>query len=57
MKDWKSIASANELQIPDADLERSRAPLEALEAAFRPLAATIPHETEPAVMYQPEDGE
>ena len=51
MKDWKKIASANNLNIPDADLERITASLDALEAAFRPLVKSIPHEVEPAVTF------
>ena len=59
MKDWKKIASAQGLNIPDADLERVAPPLETLEAAFRPLVKTIPHDVEPAVTFTipPEDGQ
>ncbi len=54
MKDWKAIAAGSNLAIPPADLERVAGSLDALEAAFRPLAARIPHSTEPALVYQPE---
>jgi hypothetical protein len=54
MKDWKGIAAASNLAIPAADLERITGSLDALEAAFRPLAAAIPHLCEPALVYQPE---
>lgn len=54
MKDWKAIAAGSNLAIPQADLDRVADALGALEAAFRPLAARIPHATEPAVVYQPE---
>jgi hypothetical protein len=58
MTDWKSIAKARQLNIPAADLERIAAPLEILEKAFRPLVKTIPHEVEPAILFQAvEDGE
>ena len=59
MKDWKGIASANRLDIPAADLERIAPALDALEAAFRPLAQSIPHAVEPAVTFRldPEEGE
>ena len=49
--DWKALARARGLDIPDADLERIVAPLEVLERAFRPLAGTIPHEVEPAITF------
>ncbi|MEX2263530.1 MAG: hypothetical protein WD696_16350 [Bryobacteraceae bacterium] len=51
MTDWKKIAEARGLNIPAADLERIAPSLDALEAAFRPLTASIPHETEPAVVF------
>jgi hypothetical protein len=50
-RDWKAVARALALEIPEADLDRITPALEALEAAFRPLAAEIPHETEPAVLF------
>lgn len=49
MKNWESIASGNGLELPAGQLAKIKIPLDALEAAFRPLIATIPHETEPAV--------
>jgi len=52
MTDWKSIAKARLLNIPEADLQRIAAPLDALEAAFRPLAAALPAHVEPAVMFR-----
>lgn len=48
MKDWNLLASALEPHIPEADLERAKASLDAVETAFRPLTRTIPFETEPA---------
>ena len=49
MKQWKNIAEAAGLEIPD--MERIVPALDALEAAFRPLAKTIPHDVEPAVIF------
>ena len=49
MKDWKKISEAAGLNIPD--MERIAGPLSALEASFRPLLATVPHDAEPAVIF------
>jgi hypothetical protein len=59
MKDWNKIAAANNLTIPDADLERIRPSLDQLEAAFRPMVKNIPHEIEPDITFviPPEAGE
>ena len=51
MKDWNKIAAASNLAIPDADLERIRPSLDQLEAAFRPMVKTIPHEVEPDITF------
>jgi hypothetical protein len=51
MKDWKKIAQAHNLSIPDADLDRILPSLDQLEAAFRPLAGGVPHEVEPAITF------
>jgi len=50
-KDWKKIARANGLSIPDAALERIAESLDALESGFRPLARALPPETEPAFAF------
>lgn len=50
MKDWKLLATALDLGIPEAGLEKIRAPLQVLEDSFRPLVASIPLETEPAYL-------
>ncbi len=50
-RDWKAVAGALAPDIPETDLDRITPALDALEAAFRPLAAEIPHETEPAVVF------
>jgi len=59
MKNWKRIAEANELRIPEPDLDRIAPALDALEAAFRPLTKNIPDDVEPAVAFYvfPESGE
>lgn len=49
MKQWKQIAAASGLDIPD--MERIIPALDALEAAFRPLAQSISHDVEPAVVF------
>jgi len=49
MKQWKQIADAASLAIPD--MERIIPALDALEAAFRPLVKTIPHDAEPAIIF------
>jgi len=50
--DWKALARARGLDIPDADLERMVGPLEGLERAFRPLTLAIPHDVEPAITFR-----
>jgi hypothetical protein len=49
--DWKSLAKARQLNIPDEALERVSGPLDGLERAFRPLVATILDEVEPAIIF------
>jgi len=55
MKNWKQMAEAAGLAIPD--IERIKPALDGLEAAFRPLVKTIPHDVEPALIFRaaPED--
>ena len=50
MKQWKEIAQATGLEIPA--MERIIPALDALEAAFRPLVKTIPHDVEPALIFR-----
>jgi hypothetical protein len=59
MKNWKKIAEAHDLRIPETDLERVAPALDNLEIAFRPLTKTIPDDIEPAVTFRvfPESGE
>ncbi|MCW5981286.1 MAG: hypothetical protein KIT09_24595 [Bryobacteraceae bacterium] len=57
MRNWKAIAAGLGPPIPEDDIARASGPLEALEAAFRPLAQAIPPETEPAylMLVEPEE--
>ena len=59
MKNWKKVAEAYDLRIPDVDLERIAPSLDGLESAFRPLTKTIPDDVEPAITFRipPESGE
>lgn len=59
MKNWKKVAEAYDLRIPDSDLERIAPSLDGLESAFRPLTKTIPDGVEPAITFRilPENGE
>jgi hypothetical protein len=53
MKNWKSIAHGNQLDLTPEELDRAATALDALESAFRPLVATIPHDVEPAINLLP----
>ena len=57
MKDWNKIAAALAPDIPEADAEKIRPTLEALEAAFRPLLKdlTLELETSYTQMLQPQE--
>jgi hypothetical protein len=59
MKNWKKLAEANDLRIPESDIEGIAASLDTLESAFRPLTKNIPDDVEPAVTFYviPEIGE
>ncbi|MDP2997610.1 MAG: hypothetical protein Q8N47_08980 [Bryobacterales bacterium] len=50
-RDWKTLARALALDIPDPDLDKITPALDALETSFRPLAANVPHLVEPAVVF------
>lgn len=47
-RDWKTAAQALAPDIPADAIEKIAPSLDKLEAAFRPLPARIPLETEPA---------
>ena len=51
MKDWKKIAEASELRIPEADFARITPALDTLEKSFRPLVASLPSTLEPAFIF------
>lgn len=53
MKNWKAIAESQDFGIPD--VSRLTPALDALEAAFRPLVKTIPHDVEPALSFRAAD--
>lgn len=57
MKNWKLAAEALNLGIPESELPKLSQTLESIEAAFRPLAESIPDDVEPAVIFhvQPEE--
>lgn len=57
-KDWKKIAKASGLSIPDASLDRIAQTLDSLEADLRPLLRAVPAETDPAPIFRAaaEDG-
>ncbi|MBI1788527.1 MAG: hypothetical protein HYR60_13380 [Acidobacteria bacterium] len=50
-KNWNALAEAAGLAIPD--IERIAPALDGLEDVFRPLARSIPHDLEPAVVFRP----
>ena len=51
MKNWMLIAAGLETGLSEAEIEEIAPVLDALEASFRPLAAALPHESEPAVTF------
>ena len=51
MRNWILAARALAPDMPAEAAERIAAPLDALEAAFRPLTLSLPPETEPAVLF------
>ena len=52
MTDWKGIARARGLAIPEAEIEAIGPRLDALEAAFRPLAVKLTPDQEPAAVFR-----
>jgi hypothetical protein len=58
VKDWRAIAKASGIEADPAQLDRIAEPLEALEAAFRPLVKDLAPGMEPATgLRLEEDGE
>jgi hypothetical protein len=54
MKDWKAIAGASGITVAGKDLDRITQPLDALEAAFRPLVKDLSPDLEPSVDFRVE---
>ena len=52
-KDWKKIARASGLAIPEDQLDRLAPTLDALEAAYRPLVRALPPSADPAPAFRP----
>jgi len=49
--DWKKIARASGLAIPDDALDRIAQSIDVLAADFAPLARALPSDTEPATVF------
>jgi hypothetical protein len=50
--DWKALAQARRLDIPEGDVEAIGARLDALEAAIRPLTRKLTPDQEPALRFE-----
>ena len=50
-RDWNLIAKGIAPEIPERELEKVVSVLQALETQFAPLRQSLPHETEPAVIF------
>jgi hypothetical protein len=58
MRDWRAIAKARGIEVDPTQLDRIAEPLEALEAAFRPLVKDLAPGDDPATgLRLEEDGE
>ncbi len=57
MRNWKLVAAGLDAGLSETEIEGITPALDALETAFRPLAAALPYEAEPAVTFEapPED--
>ena len=53
MPDWKKAAEALGLDIPASQFDTITAPLDGLEKVFRPLAAGLTAEDDPAPLFTP----
>lgn len=56
MRDWRLIAQAAGLEIPAQDFDRIVPPLDALEAAFRPLVKDLTPDLEPSTEFRIGEG-
>ena len=52
MTDWKKVAEARQVGMPEDELERIIPNLESLEARFLPIAAAVPDEADMAVFLK-----
>ncbi|HEU0005980.1 MAG TPA: hypothetical protein VFS12_08315 [Terriglobia bacterium] len=52
-RDWKLVAKGIAPEIPDPELEKVVDILRALETQFAPLLRSLPHDTEPALVFPP----
>ena len=48
MTDWKTLTTARGLQLTDAELTNLASALNALERAYKSMAASLTHDVEPA---------
>jgi hypothetical protein len=52
-KDWKLIAKGLDPEVPESQVEKVRAALQALEVELATLMETLSHDTEPATIFVP----
>jgi hypothetical protein len=52
-RNWKLIAQGVAPEIPEPELDRAVAVLQALVEQFAPLLERLPHDTEPALVFLP----
>lgn len=52
MKNWKTLAEAYSLGIPESGLDLITAPLDGLEQSFRKLATSFPADTDSAQIFE-----
>ena len=51
-KDWELIAKGLAPEIPSSDMEKIRVTLQSLEDQLESLLKSLPHEIEPAFVFQ-----
>ena len=52
MKNWRILADAYGLGVPESELDRVVLPLDVLEKAFRPLAGSFPSDADSALIFE-----
>jgi hypothetical protein len=52
-KNWKLIAKSLDPEVPESQLEKVQAALQALEVQLSTLMETLSHDTEPATIFVP----